>query len=80
MDKLIYRGHELDARVWNRIKNDQKFKKMFDDCLDDKYRADIDGYFPPPWDFYQYPEKTEGWIEFQRAMREDPNYYSRKWI
>lgn len=34
-----------------------------------------EGFFPPPWNFYEYPEKTEGWIEFQRAMRKDPEYY-----
>ena len=34
-----------------------------------------DGFFPPPWNFYEHPEKTEGWIEFQRAMRKDPEYY-----
>jgi len=34
-----------------------------------------DGFFPPPWNFYDYPEKTEGWIAFQREMRKDPQYY-----
>jgi len=34
-----------------------------------------DGYYPPPWDIYEFPEKTEGWIEYQRAMRKDPQYY-----
>ncbi len=33
------------------------------------------GFFPPPWNIFEYPEKTEGWIEFQKAMREDPKYY-----
>jgi hypothetical protein len=59
------------------------------DCTEDIYqfhkihyqperskREDLDnGYFPPPWNFYEYPEKTEGWIEFQKAMRKDPEYY-----
>jgi hypothetical protein len=34
-----------------------------------------EGFFPPPWNFYEHPEKTEGWIEFQREMRKDPKYY-----
>jgi len=34
-----------------------------------------DGFFPPPWNIYDHPEKTEGWIEFQKAMRENPDYY-----
>jgi hypothetical protein len=34
-----------------------------------------EGFFPPPWDIYEHPEKTEGWIEFQREMRKDPKYY-----
>jgi hypothetical protein len=49
MKKLIYRGHELDKRVWFRIKNDQTFKKMFDDCLDDLYqpeRLSTEDHFP----------------------------------
>lgn len=33
------------------------------------------GFFPPPWNPYTHPEKTEGWIEFQRAMRKDPEHY-----
>lgn len=35
-----------------------------------------DGFFPPPWNIYEHPEKTEGWIEFQKAMRKNPEYYS----
>ena len=40
MEKLIYRGQELDKRIWMRIKNDTNFKKMFDDCLDDLYQLE----------------------------------------
>ncbi len=37
---------------------------------------DLDnGLFPPPWDFVKYPEKTEGWVEFQREMKRHPKYY-----
>ena len=32
-------------------------------------------FFPPPWNIDEHPEKTEGWIEFQKALREDPAYY-----
>jgi hypothetical protein len=35
-------------------------------------------FFAPPWDMTKHPEKTEGWIEFQRAMKKDPSYYSVK--
>lgn len=34
-----------------------------------------DGFFPPPWNIYEFPEKTEGWIEFQKYMKKDPEYY-----
>jgi hypothetical protein len=34
-----------------------------------------DGFFPPPWNIDDYPEKTEGWLEFQRCMRNEPEYY-----
>ena len=39
--------------------------------LENKYES----YFPPPWHIYEHPEKTEGWIEFQKEMRKDPKYY-----
>ncbi len=37
-------------------------------------------FFPPPWNIDEHPEKTEGWIEFQREMRKDPEYYLRSLI
>lgn len=39
---------------------------------EDRY---IGGYFPPPWNLTEYPEKTEGWIAFQEEQRKDPKYY-----
>lgn len=38
-----------------------------------------DAVFPPPWNPYEHPEKTEGWIEFQKRMKEDPSYYMGKY-
>jgi len=32
-------------------------------------------FFPPPWNINEFPEKTEGWIEFQKALKKDPAYY-----
>lgn len=32
-------------------------------------------FCPPPWSISENPEKTEGWFEFQRALRKDPEYY-----
>lgn len=37
-----------------------------------------EGYFPPPWNPNENPEKTIGWLEFQKAMKNDPEYYSLK--
>jgi hypothetical protein len=34
--------------------------------------------FPPPWNVYEHPEKTEGWIAFQREMKKDPEYYKMR--
>ncbi len=34
-----------------------------------------DGYLPPPWNINDHLEKTIGWFEFQKAMKEDPEYY-----
>lgn len=28
-----------------------------------------EGFEPPPWNINEHPEKTEGWIEFQKMMR-----------
>ena len=33
-----------------------------------KSLSEKDGYFPPPWNSREYPEKTEGWIAFQKWM------------
>jgi len=30
-----------------------------------------EGFDPPPWNINEHPEKTEGWIEFQKMMRSD---------
>jgi hypothetical protein len=35
----------------------------------------IESFFPPPWNPNEHPEKTEGWIEFQRAQSKNPIYY-----
>lgn len=29
----------------------------------------FDGFDPPPWDVYEHPEKTEGWIAYQEYLR-----------
>lgn len=39
---------------------------------EDRYNG---GYFPPPWNPNEHPEKTEGWIAFQEEQRKDPKYY-----
>jgi len=33
-------------------------------------------YFPPPWNPNEFPEKTQGWLAFQDAMRNDPEFYN----
>lgn len=48
---------------------------MCQDCDRQKPPKDPGGYFPPPWNMYDFPEKTEGWISFQDAMKNDPSYY-----
>jgi hypothetical protein len=35
----------------------------------------IGGYFLPPWNLNEHPEKTEGWIAFQEEQRKNPKYY-----
>lgn len=32
-------------------------------------------FFPPPWNINLHPEMTEGWIEFQRYIKKNPEYY-----
>lgn len=43
-------------------------------------KTPIESYFPPPWNMSDYPEKTEGWIEFQKALINDPKYYLNHFI
>jgi hypothetical protein len=39
-------------------------------------REDLNnGFFPPPWNPNEFPEKTKGWLEFQKEMKKDPEYY-----
>lgn len=35
----------------------------------------LEDLFPPPWDMCRFPEKTEGWLDFQREARKSPQYY-----
>lgn len=32
-------------------------------------------YYPPPWNINENQQKTEGWIEFQKAQAKEPEYY-----
>lgn len=34
-----------------------------------------EGFFPPPWNIYDHPEKTEGWIAFQEYLSNNHKYY-----
>lgn len=34
-----------------------------------------DGYHPPPWNPHEYPERTIGWLEFQKCLKENPEAY-----
>lgn len=49
------------------------------DKLPTKSLNDEDLYFPPPWNINEFPEKTKGWIEFQKAMKDDHKYYLNKY-
>ncbi len=53
---------KLEALKINFLKENPHYKKQFD-------------IFPPPWNIYENPEKTEGWIEFQKEMKKHPEYY-----
>lgn len=45
-----------------------------------KENKPIESYFPPPWNSIEHPEKTQGWIEFQKELRNDPNYYLSEFL
>lgn len=64
------------------VKCDGKWEFMKRDKLENGIYHDLNNgtltsyaFFPPPWNMYEHPEKTEGWIEFQKAIRKDPKYY-----
>ena len=37
--------------------------------MDEEVVPIADGFAPPPWDVYEHPEKTEGWIAYQEELR-----------
>jgi hypothetical protein len=39
-----------------------------------------EGLFGPPWNISEFPEKTEGWFEFQRSLLKDPEYYLKYFL
>ena len=43
--------------------------------LNNNKNREEESFFPPPWDFIKYPEKSEGWVEFQKEMKKHPEYY-----
>lgn len=66
--------HCRNYECGNVIKENEMFCKS---CLAKYQKKELimEGYFPPPWNPNEFPEKTEGWIEFQKYLREDPEYY-----
>ena len=35
----------------------------------------LESYYPPPWNINENQQKTEGWIEFQKAQAKEPEFY-----
>lgn len=64
----------LDEQIENAEKK-VLFLKMKKLMEDERSKTPIEFYFPPPWRMDENPEKTEGWIEFQKALTKDPKYY-----
>jgi hypothetical protein len=54
---------------------ESEMKEISKEEFFEEMRSLSDGFFPPPWNPNEFPEKTEGWIEFQKAMRKKPDYY-----
>jgi len=65
-DPATHPGIVAFARVLKEVYHPERRKR------EDHY---IGGYFPPPWNPNEHPEKTKGWIAFQEAQRKDPKYY-----
>lgn len=38
-----------------------------------------DTVFTPPWNIIENPEKTEGWIEFQKTFMKNPHFFWNKY-
>lgn len=39
-----------------------------------------DAFFPPPWQMIpENQDRTEGWFTFQKALRDNPDYYLMNW-
>ncbi len=78
MDKIITTYSKYDLELHKDVLGRQ-FDKDGNEfyCQPERLNPEDlkEGFFPPPWNFYEHPEKTEGWIEFQREMRKDAKYY-----
>ena len=72
--KITYKNLQMfQKEIILHIKNCKK-------CQPERLNEETysEGFFPPPWSINDHPEKTEGWIAFQEAMRNDPDYYKMR--
>ena len=60
---FFYQNNEWVSLTAEYIEN--KKPKLSD------YKTIKDGFFPPPWNINDYPDKTEGWIEFQKYIKDN---------
>lgn len=77
-DKCCNLHKIVHERLCNKCEED--FSYILQATINDFLQIKSDGiiqfdYFPPPWDFTKFPEKTEGWVEFQKEMQKHPEYY-----
>lgn len=66
-----------DKKPFDHLIGVTKWKKLHQASGNIEYISDGD-FFPPPWNCYENPERTQGWIEFQKEMRKDPNFYLKQ--
>lgn len=77
-DKIMTFNPMINEWLCEECKNSlgYKFAAFKEKFLESNGNVEKDsGFFPPPWDFVKYPEKTEGWLEFQKESRKHPEYY-----
>lgn len=69
MTNLLMKMSEV---ILSCVEEAQHNKKTDDEEKCEQCECEEDLFLPPPWNAIDFPNKTEGWIEFQKYIRKHP--------